>query len=205
MVPCMKGRERRISLNRRWHQPLAITFMSVLSSMHIWSYMHIYMIVYIYTLQRHTHITFNTEYRHSQPFHFKFEMEQSSSTKFLNWLQDCRWFTFLLEELGPLKSCPLGTRDFHAFYAVGWAACTPVASIVACLACGGRIRLLRFGRFTDTWCFCDQCLLFPKIGLLIPNPHFEFIVLTLTLWLTWGSWTQRTEKLTELGFVFVCH
>lgn len=115
-------------------------------------YACLYDCVYTHThIRTHTHITFNTEYRHSHPFHFKFEMEQSSSTKFLNWLQDCRWFTFLLEKLGPLKSCPLGTRDFHAFYAVGWAACTPVASIVACLACGGLIGLLRFGRVTHIW------------------------------------------------------
>lgn len=174
--------------------------------------MSIWLYIYIYThIRTHTHITFNTEYRHSHPFHFKYEMEQSSApSKFLNWLQDCRWFTFLLEKLGPLKSCPLGPRDFHAFYAVGWAACTPVASIVACLACGGLIGLLKFGRVTDRRDTARHLvlprsgLLFPKIGLLIPNPHFEFIVLALTLWLTRGSWAQTTEKLTELGFVFVC-
>ena len=144
-VPWIKGTERRISLNRRWHQPLAITCMSVLSNMHIWLYIwlyvHVYMRIYIH-IYTHIHTSHLIQNIDIVPLFISPVIITVISNNSSRWsrvlkLNSCigcrtRWFTFLLEEPGPLKSCPLGTCDFHAFYAVDWAACTSVTSIVAC-------------------------------------------------------------------------
>lgn len=142
-VPWIKGREREgfrsteddINL---WLSHAWVCCLTCIYDIYAYACIYVHILTYIYTHIHTSHLIQNIDIvpLFISPVITVISNNSSRWSRVLE-LNSCigcrtRWFTFLLEELGPLKSCPLGTCGLHAFYAVDWAACTPVASIVAC-------------------------------------------------------------------------
>lgn len=111
-----------------------------------------------------------------------------------------RWLIhFPLGGAGPFEILPPRNLWFTCIL------CSGLGSLHTC--CQHCCMLACTEIWLGTWCFCDHCFsvfqdwLCPGV-VLFQILILSFTVLALTLWL---SWAQRTEKLTELGFVFVCH